>query len=483
MNKKNILIIFILLFVFLLGVGCSTSNIVNEETENELKLKTIINNKLNDAEYYLSVGNIEKAREIFLEILEMNNNKDVILPDELIGEIYLIMGYLYEIEFNMDYALNYYLKALKVYRAINLIEESFQSSLLIARTYFYVLNYDKTIEYLNLCLSFYESHIDKSKIYDIIIQLSKIYFYKDGVYRSIEYLEKYVKDGTFSYNIEKELGLMVILSVYYQRNGDYKKYDEITNQINLKCVELKMDKTKLYYYFHKDFYYYINIGKYDLALGLMTVLTLNIEDYFEILRIRRLINDESITDISMSANYFKNLPHLYAGILLIESGYIEGKIVNFNSGLNKITKAINFFNDKNDKYHLAEAYSTRGALYYTEKLYFESIQDYLIASEIYKELGLNFEYAISLKYIAFSFLLLEDNGASLSFLKDSAIAFELLDNTYELAPIYEKLAIIYEKLLETDLQKLYLKKSIQKYIELGNNEKAKELNKKLEKIT
>ncbi len=474
-NKLLLSVIFILISLILF-TSCESMYYTNESS-NTTKLDPIVKSKLEDANYYLSMGNITRARKILIELVELEETGQVEIPNYYTAEIYLTIGYLYEIETKLDFALKYYKEALNLYRSLNFIEESFQVSLFVARVYYYFLDYDKTLEYLNLSVSFYESHLDKKNIYYVVTEISKIYFNRKGVDASINYLENILEEDTFLYNPQSQLNIMTLLSVYYQRKGELQKADQINNEIEKKLKEENdIVKTDLDYYIHLDAYKYINIGNYNLAMGMMMMMPLSNEAYFEILRIKRLTDQESVYNIPISSDYFDNFPYLYAGLFLIESGYVEAKMVNLQSGIKKLTEAIDFFYKKDDKYHLAESYYARAKAYYINEKYPKAIQDFIKSSELYKKLGLTFEYSNSLKYIGLSMYNNDNTETSISFLKGSIIAFKKLENNYELAPIYEKLFYIYKELSKDELSKLYLKKAIKTYSEIKNTEKVEELN-------
>jgi len=462
-------------------------DIASGSSENQMMAK--VSEKLYDAEYYLYYGDFERARRTYMEIIEWDETNKVNLPDNTIAELYLMIGYLYEMEFEIDKALLNYEIALNLYIKINFVEESFQASFLIARVYDYKLDYDNELKYLNLCLSFYEYNIDKKNIYNVIVQISKVYFNTKGVNSSIGYIDSVIDEETFLYNKKEETSLLSLLSVYYQRKGDYSNFEKTITKINKNLKELKMNRTELDFYIQTDIFSSINKGDYNLALGLMMMMPLTNENYFEILKVIRLVDQESPSNIPIANDYFKNFPQQYAGLFLIEAGYLEAKMVNLESGIKKLSRAIEFFSAKNDKYHIAEAIFSRGKIYFIKGMYEKAIQDFSKCSEIYKGLELKFEYGLSTKYLGLSIFNSNLNNSddklnsALSFLNDSTIAFEKLNNMYELAFLYENISYIYNKLSEKNLEIIYLNKAIKAYLEIGNKEKAEELKKRLNNWT
>lgn len=477
-NKSFILIVFTIMIGLLLFTSCQSLYDTNQTT-NAGSLDPVVKSKLEDANYYLSMGNLVKARQILLELIELEETGKVSIPDYYSAEIYLTVGYLYEIETKLDFALKYYKKALKMYKGLNFIEETFQVSLFVARVYYYFLNYAQTLEYLNFSISLYESHLDKKNIYYVVTEISKIYFNTRGVDKAIDYLENIIEEDTFLYNPESNLNILSLLSVYYQRKGDIQKTRELNQDIEnrLKDKDIRIVKTDLDYYIHQDAYKYINVGNYNLAMGMMMMMPMTNDSYFEILRLKRLTEQESVYNIPISYDYFDGFPYLYAGLFLIESGYLEAKDVNLKSGVKKITEAIDLFYRKGAKYHLAEAYYARARAYYINEKYTEATQDFLNCLDLYRILGLTFEYGLSVKYIGLSFYKNDNIGASITHLEGAINTFKKLRNHYELAPIYERLYTIYKDLSDKELSNSYLMKAIKSYSEIGDKKKVEELNK------
>jgi tetratricopeptide (TPR) repeat protein len=267
--------------------------------------------------------------------------------------------------------------------------------------------------------------------------------------------------------------------MYYQRNGDYESYDSIKESIDKKLIDYEYNKTDIDYFIHSEIYKNINHGNYNMALGILMMMPVTDQNYFEILRVFRLTGQESSDNIPINADYFEDFPRLYAALFSIESGYIESYKVNLKSGLNKITKSINFFRINNDKYHLAEALFARGKAYYKSNKYQESLIDFLDVTNHYEDLGLVFEKSLSLKYSGLNLLKIGNKERALFYLKEASINFENLDNYYELAPIYEKMSIIYKELSESDLKIIYLNKAIEAYKIIGTIDKAEELEEQL----
>lgn len=474
MFDKKLITVFLLIVAFLLINSCNSLFMNNDNGDN---IESAVLDKIDNANYYLAMGRLDKGKEYLIDVIIWYEDNYVELPDDFIAEIYLTLGYIYELSLDMYKALENYEKALVKYQSLSYLEETFQTTLFIARVHYYLLNYDETLDNLNQCINLYKSNLDKTNIYPVVDQISKIYFNTAGVDEAIKYLESVQNDEIFIYNEKETLNIKYLLSLFYQRKGDIEKSEEIKNSIENQIKDDLIDKTDLDYYIHNDVYKYINLGNYNLALGLMMMLPLNDNDYFEILRIKRIANQESVYNIPIVSDYFKEFPYLYAGLFLIESGYLESKMINLQSGIQKISKAIEFFAGKNDKYHLAEAYNARGKSYYINGMYEKATMDLIKSSELYNSLGLLFEESLSKKYIGFSLMNIENNNLenSLSYLKDSSIAFEKINNNQELAPIYEKISYIYGKLSKNDLKTIYINKAIKSYRKLGDDDKVKQL--------
>ncbi len=473
-NKIQILLV-IILFSLLFIMSCQSLLITSDEDMNDYLIKTEVQEKINDANYYMAIGDLDRARDSYKDIIEWDETGYVDVPEDLIAEIYATIGILYEYEMELIKASKYYERSLNIYRKINFIEESFIIAFYIARIDYYLVDYPKAIEYLDLSISFYESKLDKKNTYQSIVLKTMIYFNIGGPAKTIEYLESILNSNVFEYNHKEELNIMYMLAMYYQRHGDYESYNLLTEKIKDKINEYNIKKTSLDYFIHSDIYNNINHGNYNLALGILMMSPITDQNYFEILRIHRLIGQESNENIPINADYFDEFPKLYAALFSIEAGYIESYMVNFQSGLNKISKSVDFFRINNDNYHLAEGLYAKGMANYKHDNYQKSINNFLESKELYRKLGLFFEESLSVKYSGMNLLKLGDTERALNYLKDASINFENLNNYFELAPIYEYMSIIYNRLSEDGLRTIYLNKAIDAYKKIGNNDKVEEL--------